>query len=382
MTRNRRWVGGNQLDLIKLSEQVDPSNRSNVQTRLEEKINADVPQMLYLLPQLTKYIDSEAIEKIQREADPFLIGYSLGGMYSTDERLQLIQGVLWQERVSGESREDFLDRFPEVVEETGSRLIDQANETEFRAEVRTNVTTFREQLLDKIEDTVANMSRSLTVREGENIRPSISPSQYDIANWVRDQNWDDSNVKYLPELLEYVKPEDRANMELRLRRYRETLSKSAIGQNIDVPTEWVDEVPGTDSEQHEALLQALDNEIKEVVRQYWEDQRINKKNQLMKTGKETLNNLNERQVQILEKEKRDNRADDWTRHDTKQANSLTDRENPLLEVEEGTGGQKRYYLTDFGRVVRMLIGHDLSTAGFPDLSQEVVDGTLEEIRIE
>jgi len=375
-------VGGNQLDLIKLSEQVDPSNRSNVQTRLEEKINADVPQMLDLLPQLTKYIDSEAIEKIQRETDPFLIGYSLGGMYSTDERLQLIQGVLWQERVSGESREDFLDRFPEVVEETGSRLIDQANETEFRAEVRTNVTTFREQLLDKIEDTVANMSRSLTVREGENIRPSISPSQYDIANWVRDQNWDDSNVKYLPELLEYVKPEDRANMELRLRRYRETLSKSAMGQNIDVPTEWVDEVPGTDSEQHEALLQALDNEIKEVVRQYWEDQRINKKNQLMKTGKETLNNLNERQVQILEKEKRDNRADDWTRHDTKQANSLTDRENPLLEVEEGTGGQKRYYLTDFGRVVRMLIGHDLSTAGFPDLSQEVVDGALEEIRIE
>jgi len=382
MTRNRRWVGGNQLDLIKLSEQVDPSNRSNVQTRLEEKINADVPQMLDLLPQLTKYIDSEAIEKIQRETDPFLIGYSLGGMYSTDERLQLIQGVLWQERVSGESREDFLDRFPEVVEETGSRLIDQANETEFRAEVRTNVTTFREQLLDKIEDTVANMSRSLTVREGENIRPSISPSQYDIANWVRDQNWDDSNVKYLPELLEYVKPEDRANMELRLRRYCETLSKSAMGQNIDVPTEWVDEVPGTDSEQHEALLQALDNEIKEVVRQYWEDQRINKKNQLMKTGKETLNNLNERQVQILEKEKRDNRADDWTRHDTKQANSLTDRENPLLEVEEGTGGQKRYYLTDFGRVVRMLIGHDLSTAGFPDLSQEVVDGALEEIRIE
>jgi hypothetical protein len=61
---------------------------------------------------------------------------------------------------------------------------------------------------------------------------------------------------------------------------------------------------------------------------------------------------------------------------------MTDTEYPLLEREESENGRKVYHLTDFGRVVHTLSGHDPLTAGFPDIPEDVVNGALDELGIE
>lgn len=352
-SRGKNWVEDNQAAIAIGNEEAVPSKqRANIRNRLEKKVNRQIPQVLSLLPDVLRFLTSDAQNQIRNETSPHRLGNVFGRIYSQDQRQEMVYALLQQEEEYGDNPEAAIRK---VADQLGNRT--SGLETDF--ETLNTFDRVRRLLFRKLKNEIDDQRRLTGVRG--------TISQIAVARWIASQESDSTGLGPLPRLFSIIVDDDDATSSLNvyadeIRAIVATANREGSSQDrpdFDKPIDF-QEPAEEDFQVYLRALELLKSEFERAVERYWSDKRIVARDILLSTATETVQGKlpQEQDREILRWVPCQKNREGWSRYYTRRANQMIDMSPPVLEPRRKGDETIGYTLTAFGRFVKAFINHD------------------------
>lgn len=330
----QNWFTGNQEAFIQRKmDKIENKHRSEVKKRIRKKVNGPLIHTLGLLPSLIsthphpakgRFLEPESIPKMREEIKPFMTAYWLSRIMTKEQRIDFVNGVLWSEmkRGSEESKKEFLERLPDLVDKYRAAVLERKESQTLRLEEREKwaslVSSFQSRFKKAITDKMLSEDFSTPL-------PWTARLQIGIKSWVKENR----EPKELAELIDQLHVSFSEGFQDRAER--------------------------------EAPFDEEESLFREAVDTYFDEKNVQGRHDLGRVTGRVVKDFSERKEKIVSLAPIDNEEikelevkGEWEKaggRDTRIANSLTERNPPILQGSKSNG----YDLTPFGKVVKAVV---------------------------